>query len=234
MGQQLPFVRERLLTVNVRGWDQIDRVEILKNNRVMHRTFPMDHAIDADVWNAPVLLRFEYGWGPWPALKMDRICDWDFRIEAEGGEIEAVQSCFGSGPYDETRRDRVVERSRRHVRVQSFTALRDQFEDHSTKGLVLRMKGSPDTRITIKLQSPSAVSLTRSFRELAETGEMVYTGDFPKESGMFHRLVFQNHYRTQFRVADLGEGGALSWYYVRVVQSNNQYAWSSPIWVEKS
>jgi hypothetical protein len=162
---------------------------------------------------------------------MDRICDWDFRIEIAAGELEALQSCFGSGPFDESRRDRIVERSGHHVRIQSFTALRDQFEDHSTKGVVLRVKGNPDTRITIKLQSPSGVSLSRTFRELAESGEMVYTGEFPRESGMFHRLVFQDHYRTEYTATDIDPGKSHAWYYARVVQANDQYAWSSPIWV---
>jgi hypothetical protein len=233
MGQLLPFARDRNVSVKVRGWDQIDRVEILKNNRVLHRAFPMDLVTGQGSWNRPVLLRFEYGWGPWPALNMERVCDWDFRIGIEQGALEALQTCFGSGPYDEARRDRIAERSEHHVRVQSFTALRDQFEDNSTKGIVLRVNGGPDTRITIKLQSPSGVTLSRTFRELAESGEMVYTGDFPKESGMFHRLVFQEHYQTSYSVPDVDEGNTDSWYYVRVVQANNQYAWSSPIWVAK-
>jgi len=28
------------------------------------------------------------------------------------------------------------------------------------------------------------------------------------------------------------DGKGVNWYYVRVVQANEQYAWSSPIWVE--
>ncbi|MHC4433591.1 MAG: DUF3604 domain-containing protein, partial [Planctomycetota bacterium] len=42
MGRELPYTRGRELAVTVTGWDQIDRVEILKNNRVLHRDFPMD------------------------------------------------------------------------------------------------------------------------------------------------------------------------------------------------
>ncbi|MEZ5361494.1 MAG: DUF3604 domain-containing protein [Bryobacterales bacterium] len=39
MGSELPYARERRMRVAVRGWDQVDRVEILKNNRVIHRDF---------------------------------------------------------------------------------------------------------------------------------------------------------------------------------------------------
>jgi hypothetical protein len=232
MGREVPYTRRRELAVSATGWDQIDRVEILKNNRVVHRDFPMDRTPTPQSWNQPVLARFEYGWGPWAALNMARVCDWDIQISVERGKLESVQTCFQSGPLEEERRDRIVEKSDRHVRVQSFTALRQQIEDIPTKSVVLKMRGGPDTRITIALESPTRVSLSQTFAELAESNEMLFTGDFPKESAMLHRLVFHDHYRTQFTLADEDDGKGVNWYYVRVVQANGQLAWSSPIWVE--
>jgi len=232
MGRELSYTRERELSVDVTGWDQVDRVEILKNNRVLHRDFPMDRAPTAKSWNQPVVVRFEYGWGPWAALDMTRVCDWDIRITLEGGVLEAFQTCFQPGPLDEQRRDRIVEKSDRYLRLQSFTALRQQIEDIPTKAVVLRVRGGPETRITINLESPSRVSLSQTFKELAQSNEMLFTGDFPKESAMLHRLVFHDHYHTSYKVPDVDEGEGVNWYYVRVVQANGQLAWSSPIWVE--
>ncbi len=234
MGRELPYVRERALRVAVKGWDQVDRVEVLKNNRVIHRDFPMDRAASPRSWNLPVLVRFEYGWGPWPALGMSRTCDWSFQVSIEGGVLHDLQPCFQSGPLDEERRDRIVERTERSVRVQSFTALREQFEDISTKAVVLRLRGTPETRLTIALDKPSAKSLTLTLAELAECGEALFTGPFPRESALVHRLVFNENYETAFTVNDTDSGSAANWYYVRVVQANGQLAWSSPIWVERA
>ena len=232
MGQELPYTRQRELAVTVTGWDQLDKVEILKNNHVIHRDFPMDRLPTARSWNEPVLLRFEYGWGPWPALDMTRICDWDINISLKNGVLEDVQTCFQSGPLDETRRDKIIERSDRHLRVKSFTALRQQFEDISTKAVVLKVKAVPDTHLTITLKAPTKVSLSQTFGQLAQSGEMLFTGDFPKESAMLHRLVFHDHYQTSYKVSDIDDGEAVNWYYLRVVQANEQLAWSSPIWIE--
>ena len=232
MGEELPCTPRRELAVEVEGWDQVDRVEVLKNNRVIHRDFPMDRVPSARSWQRPVAVRFEYGWGPWPALDMTRTCDWDIHIKLEGGVLVDFQPCFGSGPLDEERRDRVLARSDRHLHVQSFTALRQQLDDYSQKGVVLKVLGGPDTRITVELTAPARVSLTQTFRQLAESNEMLFAGDFPKESAMLHRLVFADHYRTSFRVTDADAGKETTWYYVRAVQANEQYAWSSPIWVE--
>jgi len=232
MGSELPYSPRREMAVDVTGWDQVDRVEILKNNRVIHRNFPMDRQPNAASWKEPVLVRFEYGWGPWPALDMTRVCDWKILITLEGGQLEDVQPCFQSGPLEEERRDAIVERSPKHLRLKSFTALRQQFEDYSQKAVVLKVRGGPETRITVRLESPTRVSLTQSFKQLAESNEMLFTGDFPKESAMLHRLVFHDHYQTRYKVADEDEGEGVNWYYARVVQANEQYAWSSPIWVE--
>jgi len=233
MGQELPYARRRELRVKAEGWDQVDRVEVLKDNRVIHRDFPMDRVPGRESWKEPVLVRFEYGWGPWAALNMARTCDWDIHLRLDGGLLEDFQPCFVTGPLDESRRDRVLAQTDHSLHVQSFTALRQQLEDRCQKGVVLKVRGGPDTRLTIELSSPARVSLTRTFAQLAESNDMLFTGDFPKESAMVHRLVFHDHYRTSFQVTDTEDGTRSNWYYVRVVQTNQQYAWSSPIWVEK-
>jgi len=234
MGEELPYVRRRELVVEVRGWDQLDRVEVLKNNKVIHRDYPMDRDATQASWKRPVLVRFEYGWGPWPALGITRVCDWDFRVRVDGGRLEAFQTCFQSGPLEEDRRDRVLEQTAAGLRVQSFTALRQMIDDVSTKGVVLRLSGGPDTRLTIRLERPVQKTFSASLGELAESSETLHTGEFPKESALIHRVVFDDHSRTSFRVADEDAGAGVNWYHVRVVQANGQLAWSSPIWVEKA
>ncbi len=234
MGEELPFARRRKIDVAVTGWDEINRVEVLKNNRVIHRDFPSDRVVTDASWSEPVLIRFEYGWGPWPVLGMGRVCGWGVRFRLDGGELAGLQTCFQSGPLEEGRRDRILERDGRGFRLQSFTALRQQFEDISTKAVVLKVRGGPDTKLTLELDSPEKMGHTYSLRGLAESGETLFTGPFPKESALLHRLVFADHYRTEFTVEDDDGGSAVNWYYVRVIQANGQLAWSSPIWVERA
>jgi len=72
-------------------------------------------------------------------------------------------------------------------------------------------------------------SLARTFAELAESNNMLFTGDFPRESAMLHRLVYYDYYHTPFSASDEDGAGGVNWHYVRVVQANGQLAWSSPI-----
>ncbi len=214
------------------GWDQVDRVEVLKNNQVVHRDFPVDRRVSASSWHEPVLVRLEYGWGPWPALGIGGVADWTIHVSVDGGELEALQPCFLSGPLEEGRRDRILNRTARGVTIQSFTGLRQQVDDYSQKAVVLKLRGTPATRLTLALDAPRKVSLTRTLGELAESNEPLFTDEFPHESALVNRVVFADNYRTSFSFVDRDEGAQADWYYVRVTQANGQMAWSSPIWVE--
>ena len=195
MGRELPYARERAIRVAVSGWDQVDRVEVLKNNRVIHREFPVDRETSSASWSKPVLARFEYGWAPRPHCR---------------AQLSEVCASAPSQPCG------------------------SRSDDRSQKAIVLKMRGDPSTKLTVTLDVPVKKSLGTTFRELAESSEVLYTGEFPRESAMLNRIVFSEHYETTFQVQDTGNGAQADWYYVRVVQANGQIAWSSPIWVERS
>jgi hypothetical protein len=234
MGSELPFVRSRSMHVDVKGWHQISAVEIWKNNRILHRNFPIDRRPGRASWEKPVIVWFEYGWGPWSALEMAGVADWDVRFEIENGKFEALQPAFQSGPFDESRRDKILEVTPESVRLQSYTARQQQFEDHAHKGLALKLTGSPETRLQIKTTSPSKNTWTVTLADLVDRNRVLATGPYPKETALVQRLIFHEHYATQFDAQDEDDGKEVSWYYVRVRQANHQYAWSSPIWVEKA
>jgi hypothetical protein len=231
MGSELPRTRQRNFQVSVSGWDQVDRVEILKNNQVVHRDFPMDRRPTARSWDEPVLVRFEYGWGPWQALGIGGVFDWKVNIKVESGELVDVHPCFLSGPFEEDRRDRILNRTSSGMTLQSYTALRQQVDDFSQKAIVLKLRGTPATKLTFTLEPPRKASLTQTLGQLVESNEAFFTSTFPHESAMVGRVVFADHYRTSFDFHHEEAEAGPHWYYARVVQSNGQLAWSSPIWL---
>ena len=78
------------------------------------------------------------------------------------------------------------------------------------------------------------MQISKILKELAEVNEIFWTGSYPSESILMHRIVFSDHFNTKFTITDKEPTGDVDWYYVRVKQANGQLAWSSPIWVEKS
>ena len=57
--------------------------------------------------------RLEWGWGPWGALALDRVCDWAMRPgRREAAASGGVFPCLQSMPFDERRRHRFDRRRR--------------------------------------------------------------------------------------------------------------------------
>jgi len=232
MGSELSFTRDREITVDVEGMDEVERVDILKNNRVLHRYFPEDRVRDDAAWPGEALCRLEFGWGPWADLNMARIADWEVTATIRDGKIRSVTPFFQSGPYDEDRRDRIVERKETSCTFQLHTSRMQAYEEAATKGVILHLEGGKGAVLELKLKKPTEMTFQRTLGELAENNEIEFTGPFTSESFVVHRLVVPDCRRCRFRYPDQGREGESDWYYARVTQANGHQAWSSPIWVD--
>lgn len=233
MGEALRFTENRNIKVDVTGWHQVDMVEVLKDNRVIHRDFPTDRVTSRKSWEEPLIVWFLYGWGPWAALPSAGIAIWDLDIQIDRGRFEAIQPAFLSGPFSEDHRDRAELKTDRHLQIRSFTARQQEFEDRNHKGVAVRLVGEPESRLKITTRQPGKKQWSLQLRALAESSEVLYTGPYPRESALIERLIFGEHYRTSFEVEDRDRGERANWYMVRVRQANGQLAWSSPIWVDE-
>ncbi len=233
MGEEIPFVKKREIQVNVSGWDTIDKVEVLKNNEVIHRNFPIDRRVTSASWNKPIYLRIEFGWGPWATLEMPRICDWEIDVKISGGVLNEVYPCFQSGPFEESRRNLIKKLSENLCHITSYTSRKEAFAEKSTNAVVLNISGNPETKLSLNVSKPNNMEITKNLKELVSQNEIIFTGPFPDESILIHPVVFSEHFNTEFSFIDSETSNNVDYYYVRVMQSNGQLAWSSPIWVEK-
>lgn len=231
MGEAIPATPTRNITISTEGKDQVDRVEILRNEQVIHRHHPIDLIPDRTSWQHPVLCRVEFGWGPWGDLNMDRICDWQFSVRVDGGNLEEVTPCFQAGPFDEDRRNYITRMAKNNLNVISYTSRKQAFEETATNSVILKINGTPDTNVNIKIKNPVEKDIIRSLSQLAESSDIVFTGPFTSESMLIHRLVFEENYKAAFEFTDETKSNGTDWYRVRVMQSNESFAWSSPIWV---
>lgn len=232
MGAELPFTDDREFAVTATGCDEIERIDLIKDGRVIGRHFPEDHVKANQEWPGEALCRLEFGWGPWAALNMARVCDWDVKVSVTDGELAAVTPCFQSGPYEEGRRNKVLDRKEKSCRLELYTSRKDAFEERATNAVVLHVKGDPNAVLELELTKPSKLKFRRTLGELAENNEIEFTGPFTSESFIVHRLVTPDLFRTNCKFNDKGTRGKTSWYYLRATQANGHQAWCSPFWVE--
>ena len=231
MGSELPETADREIDVRVTGQDSIASIELIRNGRVIERCFPQDDATEPSL-PGRAKCRIQYGWGPWAALDLGRICDWDMSIRIENGKILRSLPCFGASPFDEERRDRLRTISETELHLQSATTRVQCLGEDPTKSLVLEVEAEPEAVLSLKLLQPAEQSLSARLEDLVQDNVVEFTGPFTSESFIIGRLISPSEYSAEVRWTDRGSGeGGPDWYYVRVTQHNGHMAWSSPIWV---
>jgi len=232
MGSEIPFAPQREIAFEVEGWDEIDKVEVVKNGRTL-ATFRPDCAEPWEPWPGVAKCRVEWGWGPWADLDMARTADWELALRTQGGRIESGMTCFQSGPYEETKRNCVLKKEASEWRWQSYTSRRQAYEERATNAIVFEITGKPSDRLELTLDKPAERCLNLSLAELSANSAIEFTGPFTSESVLIHRLVSPHEYRlTGEYVDECPDATGADHYYLRVTQANGQMAWCSPVWVE--
>jgi hypothetical protein len=226
MGDSCPPDPERRLQVSARGGAAIDYIEILHNNRVIHR----EGFLPPAPARGPVKVYLELGWGEDPDPT-----PWQVDLEVTGGNLVGVEPHLrGYGPKD-VPSDELFAYTRWHqqhpnqVCLQTFTRQNPSVHTAATEGLLLEIDGDGDTLIHATVNGQAII---QPVSELQDGSRSYYLGGFVSPAICFHRAVPENEYTHNIDFLHHQASSRPDWYYVRLRQVNNQWAWSSPIWVE--
>ncbi len=230
MGSVLPATDERWIDVAVQGGDAIDYIEVLHNNRLIHR----ENVLPPETIGTTYKVYIEVGWG-----EQQQDVAWDVQVQVSDGELTGVEPRFrGYGPTDSPS-DLVFAytdwQQAEHNRVCFQTRTRPNASLHTatTEGLALEIEGTGDTRLQAVVNGQS---FDVQLAELFTGSRTFYLGGFVSPAICFHQAVPRAAYTHRFgflhRSLHHNQSAPRDWYYVRVRQRNNQWAWSSPIWVE--
>ncbi len=246
MGSVIPRQRPLRFAVSVVCWDELDRIELLRNNRVF-----ATHCHQG-TWQAPeegrvrLRLRVECGWGPaqrygyHPTLHR-------FQGEVTIGEGRIVRAlgCFTMpGQRIAPPSERACRFSLASIRERNFTP---------TQALLLELDMPLDAPICLDVngkreQFTAREALSRgrivAFVEEAQARAKEVFGlnpediENPRDSFWhnahkikIHRAVPESAYCKTVEFVDDDPPQGWSWYYLRISQVNGQMAWSSPIFV---
>ena len=99
----------------------------------------------------------------------------------------------------------------------------------ATEGLSLEIEGTAETVIVATINGKKE---QLKLDDLMTGSRTFYTGGFVSPAICFHQAVPQREYVHRFALTHHSQTAQRDWYYVRVRQRNNQWAWSSPIWVD--
>jgi len=227
MGSTCPPAQERLIQAAVTGGEAIDYIELLHNNQVIHRMDVLYQKREDSLYKVYI----ELGWG-----EETMYTPWEADILVIDGRLNGVEPRFrGYLPTDMpndkdfayTHWNQV---SDSQVRFQTRTKRNPSLHTATTEGMSLEIEASPNTKIVATINGKP---YEQSIAELLNGSITYYTGGFVSPAICIHRAIPRSEYCTEFTFSHQNEPKERDWYYLRVRQRNNQWAWSSPIWVEK-
>ena len=215
----------------VRGRDELDVVELIQDGRIVHRAFPDQEADEGNAFRAPVQVRLEWGWGPWAALALDRICDWAMEVTLSHGRIKRFFPCLRSMPFDERRRHRFERKGERSLAIRSYTSRKNAYRENPNQSVVLELEAGPDATLEVALREPVARHSVSKLDALARGSHSLCTGAFPKESYQWHRLVPLAASTLSGKTTLRVKSGGKSYIYLRARQQNGHIATTSPVFL---
>jgi hypothetical protein len=226
---------QRHLRVRVQGSAALDRVELLKNDRVCQRFFPA--VVEPDETLDRYRLRLTWGWG-----RKDEVISWQARLQLSDGAIRQVESCFSgqsivapqgvAGHSDASDHEclphQLCEVSQRALVWRSITSGNRSTRHATTQALSLDLEAPLSAQLTVevndqRIQTPLA--------ELLRRGQAYYLRGWLSEAIRIGPLSPASDCRVAAELKD-GRATGRDRYRLRVAQTNGQWAWLSPIWVE--
>jgi len=250
LGEELTAEGPVKVTGQVIGSQALDRVELLRNNRVIHT---WNHT---GAWEVPTggsvraKLQVECGWGP-AAHYGFRIGErhWEGTLELSEGRFVGWEGCFtwfGQKVEQSAAREVHFALTTR-PRGQQATGASQQsiiFEVEAplTAELCLTV-GTTRTTFTLAeaLQNSRCVAFLEEVKqtireqfelepERIENPDVFWHNAYKVK---IHRAVPEAGYKLRLEFVDEDPPSGRNFYYLRVSQLNGQMAWSSPIWVTK-
>ncbi|MCB1233120.1 MAG: DUF3604 domain-containing protein [Verrucomicrobiae bacterium] len=235
MGSVIPVADQRNLSIDVSGGGAIDCVDVIRNGKLFRRFSQLDVPLGKSEGDGLVRtkIHLEVGWGA-----KRRTTEWGIEFGIEDGRILAVEPRFrglevvspaerDAGEDESFYRSRVLETSERAVRFETVSQGNSTNSTCTTQGLCLEVEMPRSAKVYAILNGARAEHTLAELMTGARSGSLDHT-DAP--SWRFNRAPSPEELNWRFDFTDdepMGDG----FYYVRVRQTNDQWAWSSPVFL---
>lgn len=235
IGESIQSASSRHVRAIVQGADTIDKVELVKNGRVIERFFPPA----VEVSNASRVFRLRLTWG-WGRQKVP--IAWQGRLALSAGTLKDVETCFAGqavvAPQTEGQAaagdtellpHALLERDDSHCAWRSITQGNETMRHETTQALSLEIEAPLDARLTVEVNGQR---LVHTLSELLHTARSHFLNGLLSEAIRIGPLIPIEACQVSVEFTDLPERD-VDVYRLQVAQRNGQCAWLTPIWVER-
>ena len=238
IGETVQGPGERVIRVDVRGCDALDKVELVKNDRIIERLFPVTSDAQ-DTQPKRYRLRLTWGWG-----RNTVPVEWDAQLSLSEGEIRTVETLFSGqaivAPKTEGSQragnvldevdlpHAITESSDGMVAWRSITTGNKSMRHETTQGLSLELEAPLSATISLDVNGQR---YDHPLAELLHAGRTHFLRGWLSEAIRIGPLVPLEECTVTAEFRDMPDQPT-DLYRLNVAQKNNQWAWLTPIWVE--
>lgn len=226
---------KRQIYVNVIGENAIDYIDIVKNGQTVGRisgsltpVAPKEDIIRAKV-------KFEFGWN-----RLEEHVRWDGNIRISDGKINEVTPCFRGLPFTSpvkgikekpTQVNKIINKADKQVDLEMYSVKNPNTVTPSTQAVILDVTMSKSAKFIVEFNGQS---FEYTMAEMLDGTKTQFMNGWLSEAIQFHRAIPVSAFSFEHFTTDDQPEKDTDYYYIRVRQRDNQWAWSSPIWVERS
>ncbi len=225
----------RRIYLNVEGGSCIDYVDIIKNGKLLARlngplipTTPTEDTVHCKV-------KVEFGWN-----REERYVNWNGRLRINKGRILSVTSCFRGAAFTSpqpgetefhTHVNKILSIGETETELEMYSSKNPNTTTPSTQAVILELEMPKDGTLTAEFNGKQ---FSHTLDELLEGSRSHFMIGWLSEAILFNRAMPESCYSIEHYMEDSQPERDTDYYYVRVRQRDQQWGWSSPIWVERT
>ena len=234
MGQVIPRKAKSKIEFDVRAGGAIDSIDLLRDGQLVRRIsqYEMSHDVnsDQDVIHTKVFV--ELGWGG-----RHKTTDWNVTLGISDGQVTAIEPRFrgqevvAPSEADEVSsyfNSRVVSSDDRCVTFETVSAGNPNNSTPAMQGMCLHIEAPRVATVQAEFNGQAVELPLESLIKGARTGHL---GNMDSAAWRFHRVPLEHQWHWSGRWEESCDQDTS--YYLRVRQQNDQWAWTSPVYLRE-
>ncbi|MCZ6674567.1 MAG: DUF3604 domain-containing protein [Verrucomicrobia bacterium] len=234
IGDTVQAPGQRNIQISVQGMDRLDQVRLIKNGRIIQRFFPNSGSESSEAYR----LRITWGWG----LKTELV-NWLASLTLSEGAIRVVDTCFSGQAIVKPKTDHddlnadtdeellphaITDRTDNSITWRSVTSGNLTMRHATTQGLSLEIDAPLTAEVRLDVNGHG---YRHSLAELLGRGRSHFLRGWLTEAIQIGPAVSLNDCQVNASLTDEPEND-VDIYRLEAAQTNGQWAWLTPIWVE--
>jgi hypothetical protein len=231
LGEMVTGAKRREITFEVETCDFLSKIEVLKNERLIHCIAGTETSPDLE-GEVRAKIRIEWGWG-----RKENEVGWDGELSLSDGRILSVETCFSGLPILAPQDHEVKEESLPHKLI-SVDERECAWYSYTTGNVTMKHQTTQALIVEVEMPLKACIHLTingndyeHDLATLLEGSRSHFMRGLLTEAVRIHRAVPVGCYTFRDSFIDDESGDGVDYYRLRISQKNNQWAWLTPVWV---